>query len=154
MSRRVASVAAVSPLICSVPSTDYYAADGYRDQHADFGFLLDVAYLKHLVDDGSNARENALRESDYMCYEALFPNVTFPRNLNVISDGEDAWRSNLYGLLILISLACMNVDDTDIDETYMLVPFLSAVRDDADYEDGLQKLSVLLLGMGLSPVCV
>ena len=116
---------------------------------------LDVAYLKHLVDDGSNARENAVQKSDYMCYEALFPNVTFPRNLIVISDGEDTWRSNLYGLLILISLALMNVEDTRVGATTNeLVPFLTALRDDSDYNDGLQKLSVLLLGMGLSPVCV
>ena len=86
-----------------------------------------------------------------MCHDTVFKCITFPPNLRV-SEGENAWRSNLQGLLILVSLALMNVGDVQGKAGVEIGFFLTELRNDPNWVEGLQKLSVLLLGMCLSPV--
>ena len=69
----------------------------------------------------------------------------------MVKNGNDNHlMSDMQGLLILVSLAFMNVSDKDGDETVELIPFLCALRDSA--KGGLHKLSILLFGMALNPV--
>ena len=113
--------------------------------------------MKCLVDNLENDYSPPQRLG-CMRYEAAFNHLAFPRNLKE-REGKHPWRGDLQGLLILVSLALFDVNTVELKkaegpiEQLELVPFLTALGDDEHWVEGVQKLSVLLLGMGLSPVC-
>jgi hypothetical protein len=120
-----------------------YMLSTRKNQTSKRGGFVNVAedaeYIKKVVTVHSNAKMARVQ------IEAIFPHLrTYPKEYvlpisNVV--GENAF---VKAILLVLTIASMNVTDCDGDGDVEIVPFLTQFRDDPFFEDSLQAFAQIV----------
>lgn len=92
------------------------------------------------------------REHPQIHFQSMFPWNSFCKRCIIKQGPDEQNHSNLQAILIIISVAFMNVEDMDGDTASEIVPFLERISADEQFLGSLHKMSILLYGMALNLV--